>query len=242
VTFDESFRLEPAQLAGFSQAFRTLIPESVAGSVSAPRFETAGAALDLKFKTKTYLGVQAEFLRSTVDGQVGVFDYNTSASPNTSESVTPRNLEYTEPSISLSLHQLISDGWSFGAVYRFTRSKLHTDFPEITPALSSATNATQQADLHQAKIFLMLNHPSGFFSRFETLWYHQENSGYATPLRGDDFFQHNIFAGYHLRRQRGELTLGVLNLTGTDYRLNPLNAYEELPRERVFVARLKINF
>lgn len=242
VSFDESFRLEPAQLAGFSQAFRTLIPESVVGSVSAPAFETAGAAIDLKFKTETYLGVQAEYLQSTANGQLGVFDFNTNASPGISESSTRENLKYTEPSISLSLHQLISDCWSFGALYKFTRSQLHSQLPEVDSTATPFADSTQQADLHQAKFFLMLNHPSGFFARWETLWYHQENSGYATPLPGDDFFQHNIFAGYRLRRQRGDLSLGVLNLTGTDYRLNPLNAYEELPRERVFVARLKMNF
>src|SRR5262249_53769443 len=31
VSLDESYRLEPTQLAGFSQAFRTLIPESLVG-------------------------------------------------------------------------------------------------------------------------------------------------------------------------------------------------------------------
>jgi outer membrane receptor protein involved in Fe transport len=53
VSLDESFRLEPTQLAGFNQAFRTLIPESLVGSVSAPELEVWGAALDLKFKTRT---------------------------------------------------------------------------------------------------------------------------------------------------------------------------------------------
>jgi outer membrane receptor protein involved in Fe transport len=61
-------------------------------------------------------------------------------------------------------------------------------------------------------------------------------------LPGDDFFQHNLYVGYRLKRQRAEISLGVLNLADTDYRLNPLNAYAELPRERVFLVRLKINF
>jgi len=194
------------------------------------------------------VGLQGEFLRSTVDNQIGVFSFSGPYPPNLpvvtpiGTSSTTERLEYTEPSVSLSVHQLVSDWWSFGGLYRFTRSRLHTRFPEVDPTTDPVADTTQQADLHRAKFFIMLNHPSGFFSRFETLWYHQENSGYAMPLPGDDFFQHNFLAGYRLRRQRGELTLGVLNLTGTDYRLNPLNAYEELPRERVFVARLKINF
>jgi len=36
VSLDESFRLEPSQLAGFPQSFRTIISESVVGSVAAP--------------------------------------------------------------------------------------------------------------------------------------------------------------------------------------------------------------
>ena len=76
----------------------------------------------------------------------------------------------------------------------------------------------------------------------ETQWYHQANSGYS-PARGDeDIFMHNIFAGYRLRRQRAEAGVGILNLAGTDYRLNPLNPYSELPRERVFIARFTFNF
>ena len=34
VSFDESYRLEPAQLAGFSQSYRSVISESAVGSVS----------------------------------------------------------------------------------------------------------------------------------------------------------------------------------------------------------------
>jgi len=57
VSYDESFRLEPTQLAGFIQSYRTIIPESVVGSVSAPVYDLAGTALDLKFKTRTYVGM-----------------------------------------------------------------------------------------------------------------------------------------------------------------------------------------
>ena len=244
VTLDESFRLEPAQLAGFSQAFRTLIPESVVGSVSAPSYETAGAAVDLKFKTRTYFGVQAEFLKSDVNREVGVFSFTGAFPPTTTvlPTLTPQKLEYEEPSVSVMVNQLLSDYWSVGAQYRFTRSTLHSSYPEIPVSVSSGADTTQQADLQQARLFLLMNHPTGFFGRFEAVWYHQENSGYTPPLPGDDFVQLNLMVGYRLRRQYGEISVGVLNLTDTDYNLNPLNAYPDLPRERVFAARVKINF
>jgi len=62
VSLDESYRLEPTQLAGFPQAFRTIISESVAGSVSAPEYETLGVALDIKLASRTYLGLEAAAL------------------------------------------------------------------------------------------------------------------------------------------------------------------------------------
>jgi len=240
VSLDDSFRLEPAQLAGFSQVFGNLIPESVTGSIAVPSYQTAGAALDLKFKTRTYFGVQAEFLKSDVDRQIGVFSYT--PPPPVTPSATPQQLEYKEPSVTVTVNQLLSDYWSVGAQYRYTCSTLNAQLPEIPVNIYPLADQTLRADLQQARLFLLMNHPSGFFGRFEAVWYHQENSGYTPPLPGDDFVQLNLMVGYRLRRQYGEISVGVLNLTDTDYNLNPLNAYPDLPRERVFAARVKINF
>jgi hypothetical protein len=51
-----------------------------------------------------------------------------------------------------------------------------------------------------------------------------------------------LFVGYRLWRRRGDVTLGVLNVTGEDYHLNPVTPYAELPREAVFYARLRFRF
>ena len=78
-------------------------------------------------------------------------------------------------------------------------------------------------------------------------WYLQDSLGRTYPggtaqtatLPGDEFPQLNLMVGFRLKRQRGEITIGVMNLTGENYRLNPINSYEEFPRERVFYARLR---
>ena len=240
VSFDESFRLEPTQLAGFNQSFRTIIPETLAGSVSAPTYQIAGGALDVKLKTRTYFGLQAEVLNSEVRRQIGVFDDNGGSPPPPPivASSTPQRLEYEEHSFVATLNQLVSDAWSFGAQYRFTRSDLRTVLPAIpvgTPGIDP--DHTESADLQQTSVFALFNHPSGFFARGEGHWYHQDNSN----LPASDFWQGNFFLGWRLRRQRGEISIGVMNFNDTDYRLNPLNLYAELPRERVFVVRLKLN-
>ena len=55
VSFDESVRLEPNQVAGFNQVFRSIISESVVGSVAAPTFENAGLLIEDKFGSGTYV-------------------------------------------------------------------------------------------------------------------------------------------------------------------------------------------
>ncbi len=245
VSFDESFRLEPTQLAGFNQAFRTLISESEVGSLAGPEYEITGAALDLKLKSRTYLGLQAQVLRSDVDQTVGAFFYSGLGAPPPQISAGPvaEQLRYEEQSVTATLNQLLGDEWSVGAQYRFTHSVLDSRYPGIPAGRRRPReNPHERATLHQAGAFVVFNHPCGFFARADASWYSQHNAGYATPRPGDDFTQVNLLTGWRFLKLRGEFTFGVLNVGGGDYRLNPLNIYNDLPRERVWLTRLRLNF
>ncbi|HXJ75469.1 MAG TPA: TonB-dependent receptor, partial [Candidatus Dormibacteraeota bacterium] len=76
VFFDQSVRLEPTQVGGFNQAFRSLIPESVAGLVPGTRFETWGVGLDQSIKVtgpfRSYLVVEGQWLNSDGNRTVGM--------------------------------------------------------------------------------------------------------------------------------------------------------------------------
>jgi hypothetical protein len=244
VSFDESIRLEPTQLAGFNQGFRSIISESIVGAVSAPTFETRGAAMDFKLQPDLYLGVQGEILRSQVLRTAGVFDFDVN-NRIVLPSSTSESLAYRERSLTITLNKLISVEWALGAQYRFTESQLRHRLPAIAPLMFGAAQTDERADLHQLNLQVFYNHPSGFFARADEQWYLQRNSGYAPgspELNGADFQQLNLFAGYRLRRQRGEVALGLLNVTDQDYRLNPLTPYLDLPHKRAVFARLKFNF
>ncbi len=243
VSLDESYRLEPTQLAGFPQAFRTLIPESApgVGSVSAPGHETFGLALDFKFSTGTYAGVQIERLTSEVRRRIGVFTAQDGTIPATASSIA-EELDYAENALTLSVNQLVGDQFVAGAAYKLARAELEDRYPGtrasvLTPAFPSTT-----ATLHDANGYVLFNHSSGFFARFEVHWYAQQNSGFAGTRPGDSFLQEHVFLGWRFPRGRGDVRFGVLNLSGEDYRLNPLNVYQEQPRERVFEARLNFLF
>jgi Tfp pilus assembly protein PilF len=242
VSFDESYRLEPVQLAGFSQAYRTLIPESVAGSVSAPLFTTFGGALDVKLRDHAYLGLEGQSLGSEVRRDLGIFvnDNVTAAAPST----TPQHLDYSEQDIALTLNQLIGTEWSLGARYQFSHSELRTSFPGVpnSPPPAAPLNRTEEADLHRVQLRLLYTHASGLFGGVESTWYKQINRGYTPELPGDALVQVDLQLGWRLPRQRGEIRLGLLNITEQDYHLNPLNVYAELPRERVLAAQLRLRF
>ena len=250
VSAEESYRLEPTQLAGFSQDFRTLIPESLAGSVSAPDHEIAAAALDMKFRTRTYVGLQAGILQSEVRRDVGVFDlFFAPPAPTIVPSTTRQDLDYEEKFAGITLNQLISDEWAVSAQYFFVRSELTRHHPQLPP-LSDSPNSTNRAELHRVNLALLFNHPSGFFARAEGNWYFQQNLGGTNISTGmtehelpdESYPQVNLFLGYRFPRHRGDITLGVMNLTGEDYRLNPISPYYEMPRERVFYAQLRFRF
>lgn len=61
-------------------------------------------------------------------------------------------------------------------------------------------------------------------------------------MPGDDFWQVNLFCGYRFWHRRVRLQLGLLNLNDQDYRLNPLNPYTELPRQRTPAVNLQFKF
>ena len=98
--YDSSVRLEPTQLGGFNQAFRSIIPESVVGLVPGSEFETFGLALDQKFHTGTYASIAAERLSSSARRSVGAFDLQF-PNPATPSGI-PDDLEFEERTLTLS--------------------------------------------------------------------------------------------------------------------------------------------
>jgi outer membrane receptor protein involved in Fe transport len=243
VSFDQTFRLEPTQVAGFNQAFRSLIPESVAGANSAADFETWGVAWQERVLTNTWLTISGDWLKSRVRRQLGAYDF---AGFAVTPGSTRESLDFQERSVSLSANQLVGREWAFGAQYRLSDAQLRSVFVDVprNAATSGGFRQTSAPDalLHRVNLFAGFNHPSGFFAEGQALWFYQDNRGYSPALPGDDFWQLNAFAGYRFWHRRAEITLGILNITDRDYRLNPLNLTPELPRERSFMLALKLNF
>ncbi len=242
--FDNSVRLEPAEVAGSVSAFRSLIPESVEGLVPGTKFDSWTLGFDQSLPSQTYFGIGAELLQSDGSRDVGAFTNVVPFIPAIiSPTMTRQALDYRERNFSAYVNQLIGRDWSVGARYRLSEAKLNAQLPDLAgvPGVS-LQEQNARAVLHHGQLFLIYNHPCGFFAEWSSDWFHQDNHGDAAALPGDDFWQHNIFAGYVFPHRRAELRLGVLNLTDQDYRLNPLNLQSELARRRTFTVSLRMNF
>jgi outer membrane receptor protein involved in Fe transport len=248
-SLDQSYQIEPSQVAGFVQSFRSIIPESIAGANAGAKFETYDLSLEQKFSTGTYLGISGEILNSTVDRVDGVFNYYPDEFDDPVPAGLREHLDYQEKSLLVTANQLLGRDWSLGARYRLSQAVLNDNFPDV-PVTSPSLNIPSpiipsqrtKGVLQQLSLSAIYNHPCGFFAQGEADWYAQSNSGYTPAEPGDDFWQLNAFAGYRFLHRRGEITLGLLNITDQNYNLNPLNLYNELPRSRTLAVRLQVNF
>ncbi|HKX60981.1 MAG TPA: TonB-dependent receptor, partial [Verrucomicrobiae bacterium] len=243
VSLEQSFRLEPSQVAGFNQSFRSLIPESEAGSQASPTFDLWGLALEQQLLGHTYLSFSGEWLESDLKRDFGILELMIPPGFY-SPGQTPESLDYRERSVLLAVHQLVSPEWTMGASYRLGYAELERRYPEIPASIATDFDPRQDLTglLHEVRMAVVYNNAAGFFGSFDAVWFHQENSGYTPERPGDDFWQFNLYAGYRFARRRAEIRLGLLNLSDRDYRLNPLNLVNELPRDRTLTVSLKLNF
>ena len=255
LSFDESVRLEPTQVAGFNQAFRTVLSESVAGSIEAPRYEILGLAAEGKLTDRTWWGVSAGLVDQKVVREIGVFTgYDAGVFPNSPAyfaDTERQRLDYRETSAAFTLNQLIGDEFAVGARYRITRSDLTTSHPGLQPLLPDLTDTTT---LQELSLFADWISPTGWFAHVEANAYHQKlnrqdsyerqqtaNPG-LPPREGDGFIQLNAWAGYRFHDNLCEITAGVLNITGKDYQLSPINPRGEIPRDRTFFVSCRMSF
>lgn len=245
-SLDQSYQIEPSQVAGFNQSFRSIIPESIAGANAGATFEMAALSLEHKFPTETYVGLSGELLESSLRRNLGTVNFRQGVLAGTSGQIRER-MDFDEKSLTLTLNQLVGEGWAFGVRYRVSRAELEDSFPRIDPrAGNNGSNFRRQqspdSTLHQTALYAIYNHRCGWFTQLQALWTSQCNDGFVADESTDDFWQLNAFTGYRFARRRAEVAVGVLNITDEDYKLEPLTLYNELPRERTFVARFSFKF
>jgi Flp pilus assembly protein TadD len=249
----QSMRIEPTEVAGFNQAYRSLAPEAVAGDSSGSKFDTFDLSLEQKFDTGTYLSVAGQLLYSDLNNVQGNFVWLTDdAHLRNPDQPYPdgfnKSSTFHEQSLIFTADQLLGKQWSAGAVYRLSRAKLDVNYVNFNADQMSNLQAPFQpyssltSILNTVNLHANWNHPCGLFSIFSADWVSQDNFGFTPSEPGDDFWQCNAYAGYRMFHRRVEITVGLLNIFDQDYKLEPLNLYNDTARSRTFIARLRLSF
>jgi tetratricopeptide (TPR) repeat protein len=245
-SLDQSYQIEPSQVAGFIQNYRSIMPESIVGGNAGAHFETYDLSLEQRFRTGTYLTISGEILNSTVDQIDGLFTYFPSTPPASTSGIG-EDLTYQEKTLQFAANQLLGKEWSLGLKYRLSQAILNDNYPSVPNSLLSPFQNFEPRQrtkgvLNSLDLTAIYNHPCGFFTEGEALWYAQNNDGYTPSELGDKFWQFNAFVGYRSPGRNIEISLGILNITSQGYNLNPLNIYDELPLTRTLAARFQFNF
>jgi len=207
-------------------------------------FETAGVGFDQSLQRGTYFGIEAEWLTSDGKRNVGVFTNSLFLPIPDSPGSTRQELDFRERNLSAYIGQLLGDNFSVAARYRLSEAKLSQRFPDVPDTATDLDQleSDQRAVLHQLSLTANFHHRCGVFGQWESVWYHQQNSGYTTPLASEDMWQHNLSVGYRFPRRHAEVRVWLLNIFDQDYRLNPLNLHGELPRDRTIAVSVRLSF
>ncbi len=242
VTYDESLRLEPTQLAGFPQTFRTIISESLVGSVETPLHTVGGMAVDLTLPTRTWLSLEGKYQGSQVDQQSGYFNYDSRRrpAPYAVPASMAQSLSLGESTGLLTANQILARDWFLLGTYQFTRADLDSTLLTIPAPLTFPRTESSTSNLQRITASLLYQRPDGWFGRVLLNWYDQENSPNVL-VRRESFPQLDLFAGYRFPKLHGDVTVGVLNVTDQSYSLYPLTIYQQLPYSRMLYLRLRIN-
>lgn len=243
----QSVRLEPSQTAGMLQVIRNPVPPSLVGPLDGADVQTAEALWDGHFP-RTYLSLGGQWLNAERTRRLGLFLSDPLYDPGPSFGLIRERVKFNEYAMTASAHRLVGEEWSFGVQYRLAYARLERSFPDYiglgpTPANGGVDDQSDwKGWLHTLKLTGLYRLPSGLFARAEGVFFAQtrEQDGLSVP--DDDFWQLNLTAGYRFPRQKAEISMGVLNVLGGDYRLDPINQHVDPPRSRTFYARLLLNF
>jgi outer membrane receptor protein involved in Fe transport len=243
---DSSTSIEPSQVGGFNQSFRSLIPQSAGfGTPPGMLFETWGLGIDHKFPTGTYVDIEGQVLTSTGNQLIGSWVQNSLAETSLPISDLNQTQYFQEKDVFASVSQLIGKDVSVGARYALTAADVSVN--DYSATSLNIVQGHENSTLNEFTLFGNYYLPCGFFSQAQGNWWIQHNAdnnftATGAPEPGNDFWQFNLYAGYRFPRRHIEVAIGLVNMFNQGYNIDPVTYFLEQARTRTLVASLKFSF
>jgi outer membrane receptor protein involved in Fe transport len=246
-SFDQSFAVEPTQVAGVNQAFRSLIPESIAGANAGVRLKITAAGWEQRLGERTYAAASVARYESPLVRDIGVFERPVGTDTLFVPSTIREKVVYSEDVVGVSLRRLFGEHWSAGVDYHWSEAHRRFDHPAIPRDLDLGDSAwsprrRETSALNRLGFDTRFQHRCGFFAETRWEWWSQDNQRGLAGIADASFWRGDILVGWRFARRRAEATVGVLNVGDQFEPLAALSGVTGTIRERTFVARLRMAF
>ncbi len=240
--FDNSFSIQPTQIAGFNQAYRSLIPESVAGLIPASDIRSFGGGLDYTSPSRNvFSGIEMVFSNSQAMRGVGALT-NSSPLPIPDSPLTlDQNVDFRENTLTAYLHYLTGKYWTLGTQYSIIDSRLKSRFPMLADSLRGldSIQSTEDSLLFRGEFSIHFNHPDGWFGRWSTGWDRQIN---GNPASDESFWRHNFFLGYRFPARSLEIMAGIENISDESPEFSVMNYPRNFSPRRTVTLQAVFSF
>lgn len=233
LALEDGYRLEPTQVAGFLQGYRTLLAEDIDGTHPALEFEIIGIGLTHSDDSNFFLDIELNSRQSTSDRGLG---HLRNIPPLTA---APWNsfTRFEEKTAAIQLGKIVGKSTTLSLEYGYNDSTVDSVIPTL------AAQVKRDGELNSFGGRILHRSPSGFFTSLDVIQYCQTlgetsfRDGLlvdASSQSGIDHLQANLEAGW--RSQSGSLRLaaGVKNLFDDNTEIDPLTWTLPLYPERVF--------
>lgn len=235
---EDGYRLEPTQVAGFLQGYRTLMAEDIDGTHPAVEFDIFGIGASYVSDLNLYFDLELNSRKSSSDRGIGHLTYFTddgTIAVDSWDSLT----NYEETSANLSISQLIAKSTTLSFNYNYTDAQIDSLISTITAAVNRSGNLStiQLKALHRTKTGLFASADLRYLD--QSLEEQARRNGTVTAHSSDSGIEHiqcNLEFGWRSQTGNTRLSLGVKNLFNDDTKIDPITWTPVLyPRRTIFL-------
>lgn len=240
VSLDESYQLEPTQIAGLQQTFRSLLPESVFGSVAGQRHEISGVSTIYSPSRRLRIALDVFDRRSISDESFGLF---TRFAPEFFARPTQEEVElaFRESEYVLAIQYLLRDRWTLSVSSDWVKRRARWDYINVPSDVSELSRQQFGSDSWFNRFNLTYNLPTGFYVDLATSLVGHSDRSVAVNLGEGSALINDIRIGYRSENQRYELEAGLLNIGDEPLVLSQLADSPDFPGERAIQLKVNLN-
>ncbi len=235
LALEDGYRLEPTQVAGFLQGYRSLLAETLDGSHPAVRFKQAGAGVTYQNDNNLLVDFELQNRSSASNRGIGRLYFDDSILSAAWASST----DFDELSAQLNVSTFLNEGTSIAFDYRYSDASIESSIPDVH------ASANRNGLLHAFALSIHGQNKRGYFAEatFSLLEQEREERSYSNDTLIGQPIDEQLEAipiDFELgwRRPSGGLriAIGVKNLGNKNTAIDPVNWTQPIyPKRAVYL-------